>query len=355
MIPVYKALKSDDTIDVKIALSAQHREMLDQVMDFFEVTADYDLNLMRPGQNLNDLSARILQEMKPVLDAYAPDLVLVHGDTTTSSMGALAAFYNQIKVGHVEAGLRTHNIRSPFPEELNRQLTGRIADFHFAPTEKSHQNLIAEGIAPEKIDVTGNTVIDALLMANEKVSHNYSNDEINKIKDLFEKDTVLITGHRRENFGEGFIRICESILESAQAYPHYNFVYPVHLNPQVQGPVYDLLSHQSNIHLINPLSYPSFIYAMGKAKIILTDSGGVQEEAPSLGKPVLVMRDNTERPEAVTAGTVKLVGTDKAKITTSLARLIEDEAYYNEMAQTENPYGDGKASARILEFIKTHL
>lgn len=346
--------KHSEIFTTKVCLTAQHREMLDQVMEFFELEADYDLNLMRPNQTLNGLTSDILLGLKPILEEYQPDYVYVHGDTTTTMASALAAFYSGAKICHVEAGLRTYNLQSPFPEEMNRQVTGIISDFNFAPTEDSAQNLLKEGKNKNSIFVTGNTVIDALMYGIEKVkSTSFKDDEIENLNGLIDtnKKLILVTGHRRENHGEGFIRICESLKQIAIDNPEVQIIYPVHLNPNVKEPVFRTLSGIDNIHLIEPLAYPAFIWLMEKSYLIITDSGGVQEEAPSLGKPVLVMRETTERPEAVEAGTVILVGTDKQKIISETSRLLNDESSYESMSRTHNPYGDGKASERIVKFI----
>jgi UDP-N-acetylglucosamine 2-epimerase (non-hydrolysing) len=353
MAPLVKAFQQrTDVFETKVCVTAQHREMLDQVLSFFELTPDYDLNLMCPGQNLFQLTADVITGLKPVLETFLPDVVLVHGDTTTSTAAALAAFYAGIKVAHVEAGLRTYNKQAPFPEEMNRQLTSRIADYHFAPTAAAKQNLLHEGIAPTGITVTGNTVIDALLWAQNKLTR-YEDEEIQQLKKIVDttKKIILVTGHRRENFGEGFMNICRAIKQIAEENKEVQIIYPVHLNPNVQKPVYELLSHQSNINLIAPLAYPAFIWLMAKSYLILTDSGGVQEEAPSLGKPVLVMRDTTERPEAVEAGTVKMVGADAAKIKTFITLLLTDKKVYEQMSKAHNPYGDGKACEKIIDTL----
>ena len=346
-----------------VCVTGQHREMLDQVLHIFEIVPDYDLNIMKQGQDLYDVTARVLTGMRDVLREAQPDVVLVHGDTTTSTATALAAFYQQIPVGHVEAGLRTHNIYSPWPEEMNRQITGRIATYHFAPTPLSKQNLLAEGVQEEHIYVTGNTVIDALYMVLDKIKSNKTLDteletllkrsgyDVNRLSG--EKKLVLITGHRRENFGDGFINICTAIKDLAQKYPNVDFVYPMHLNPNVRKPIHDVfgenLSNLGNMFFIEPLEYLSFVYLMEKSSIVLTDSGGIQEEAPGLGKPVLVMRDTTERPEAVQAGTVKLVGTNYKKIVKEVSALLENQKYYDQMSKAANPYGDGLSSNRIVE------
>lgn len=343
-------------LDVDVCVTAQHREMLDQVLDFFEVIPDYDLDIMKANQSLNELSSRIFIKVDEVLQKSNPAVVLVHGDTTTSSITAWAAFHRGIKVGHVEAGLRTFDKFSPFPEELNRQVTGKIADYHFAPTDQSSQNLLDEKIGSNAIVVTGNTVIDSLLWTVEKLDKGFTNVNIAMLQEKvdFSKKVILVTGHRRENFGEGFINICKSLAAIASD-PEVEIVFPVHLNPNVQEPVNRLLANHANIHLVAPLDYPSFVWIMKKAYFIITDSGGVQEEAPSLGKPVLVMRETTERPEAVTAGTVALVGTDREKITKSAFELLKGTAMYQKMATAHNPYGDGKANERIANYLKTKL
>lgn len=355
MAPVVKAFLNEKTnFQTKVCVTAQHREMLDQVLSFFDITPDYDLNLMKPGQNLFSLTADILTGMKSVLEEFCPDYVFVHGDTTTSMVSSLAGFYYGAKVCHVEAGLRTYNKLAPFPEEINRQLTGRLADLHFAPTLQSKQNLLKEGVKEEQIIVTGNTVIDALFEGVELVNKLDSNESLNQIKNIVngQKQIILVTGHRRENFGQGFIKICKALKSIATEFDG-DIIYPVHLNPNVQKPVYEILEGVQNIKLITPQPYESFIYLMNKAKIIITDSGGVQEEAPSLGKPVLVMRDTTERPEAVEAGTVILVGTDPDKIVHETLDLLKDPKKYDVMSQLHNPYGDGKAANRIVQFMKS--
>ncbi len=352
MAPLVKEFKKKSGFDTKICVTAQHREMLDQVLDFFEIVPDYDLNLMRPNQNLYSLTADIITELKVVLEEYKPDFVYVHGDTTTTMATSIAAFYAGVRICHVEAGLRTHNKLSPFPEEINRQVTGRIADFHFAPTAASKANLLKEGVEESNILITGNTVIDALLFSSNLVER-LANAEIIKLKDLIDssKKLVLVTGHRRENHGQGFINICEALKEIATENKDVQIIYPVHLNPNVKKPVYEILSKVNNIQLIDPLSYQAFVWLMNKSYLIITDSGGVQEEAPSLGKPVLVMRDTTERPEAVEAGTVILVGTDKLKIVNEANTLLSDSTLYKKMSELHNPYGDGKACSRIVNFI----
>lgn len=352
MAPLYHELKKT-AFEVKVCVTAQHREMLDQVLDFFEISPDYDLNLMQKGQSLNQLSARILSSLDAVFQDFKPSLVLVHGDTTTSSMTALGAFHKGIKVGHVEAGLRTYNKLSPFPEEINRQITGRIADYHFAPTSLASNNLLEEKVIKESIVVTGNTVIDALRLGVKKVENGYTCSDLELVKNVVDstKKVILITGHRRENFGAGFENLCLAIRELATTRPDVQIIYPVHLNPNVQEPVQRILSGISNVHLIPPVDYPAFLYLMQHSYFILTDSGGVQEEAPSLGKPVLVMRDTTERPEALEAGTVQLVGTNTASIVTACMQLLQESNVYDKMSHAHNPYGDGKASERISSFL----
>ncbi|MGI2180141.1 non-hydrolyzing UDP-N-acetylglucosamine 2-epimerase [Shewanella frigidimarina] len=356
MAPLVHALAADERFEAKCCVTAQHREMLDQVLELFDITPDYDLNLMKAGQTLNDVTSRIIQELKPVLQEFKPDVVLVHGDTATTFAASLAAYYEQIEVGHVEAGLRTGNIYSPWPEEANRRLTGVLTKYHFAPTETSKENLLKENFNPENIIVTGNTVIDALLMVKDKIE---SNDQLkltlsSQFPFLDEaRKLILVTGHRRESFGGGFERICEALAKTAKAHPDCQILYPMHLNPNVREPVNRMLDGIDNIYLIEPQQYLPFIYLMTRAYIILTDSGGIQEEAPSLGKPVLVMRDTTERPEAVDAGTVKLVGTDIDKIVSSLNDLLCDDKAYVEMSFAHNPYGDGQACQKILnELVK---
>jgi UDP-N-acetylglucosamine 2-epimerase (non-hydrolysing) len=356
MAPLVKTFRQHTKLlDVRVCVTAQHREMLDQVLSFFEITPDYDLNLMRPGQNLFQLTADVIVELKPILEEFRPDTVFVHGDTTTSSAAALAAFYAGAKVAHVEAGLRTYNKYAPFPEEMNRQITSRITDYHFAPTETAKQNLLQEGINENSITVTGNTVIDALLWAQEKLK-NYDDGEIQELKSIVDstKKLILVTGHRRENFGEGFLNICKAIKQVAETHSDIQIIYPVHLNPNVQRPVYELLSGLPNIKLISPLAYPAFVWLMSKSYLILTDSGGVQEEAPSLGKPVLVMRETTERPEALIAGTVKMVGTDTEKIVASITELLNNNSFYQQMSQAHNPYGDGSTCINIVEFTNKY-
>lgn len=356
MAPLVKEFQKYSEFETKVCVTAQHREMLDQVLNFFEIRPDYDLDLMKPNQNLYTLTADIINGLKPVLDDFNPDFVYVHGDTSTSSVAALAAFYAGAKVCHIEAGLRTHNKWSPFPEEMNRQLTGRLTDFHFAPTQQSYDNLIKENINPETIVITGNTVIDALLDSSERVEK-IKNVEIEFLKTILDTDKklILVTGHRRENHGQGFVDICEALKEIAISNNDVQIIYPVHLNPNVQKPVSEILSGVVNIELIDPLAYPAFVWLMTKSYMIITDSGGVQEEAPSLGKPVLVMRDTTERPEAVEVGTVILVGTDKNKIVSQAKSLLKYTELYQSMTSLHNPYGDGKACQRIAEFIKKHI
>lgn len=367
MAPLVKAFQSHpDEFETIVCVTGQHRQMLDQVLDLFEIKPDYDLNIMKQGQDLYDVTSRVLLGMRDVLKESNPDVVLVHGDTTTSAAAALATFYQQIAVGHVEAGLRTHNIYSPWPEEMNRQITGRIATYDFAPTPLSRENLIAEGVDVDKITVTGNTVIDALYMVVDKIKGDAKlNEELNlqlkeagyDISRLSDgKKLVLITGHRRENFGDGFISMCKAIKTLTEKYPDVDFVYPMHLNPNVRKPIHEVfgedLSNLGNMFFIEPLEYLSFVFLMEKSNIVLTDSGGIQEEAPGLGKPVLVMRDTTERPEALSAGTVKLVGTNYDKIVGEVSALLDDETYYNEMSHAVNPYGDGQACERIINTLR---
>lgn len=363
MAPLVKEFqKQAETFETIVCVTGQHREMLDQVLDIFDIRPDYDLNIMKQGQDLYDVTARVLTGMRDVLKKSRPDVVLVHGDTTTSTAAALAAFYQQIPVGHVEAGLRTHNIYSPWPEEMNRQITGRIATYHFAPTPLSRSNLLAEGVKETDITVTGNTVIDALYMVVDKIKKDEQLDhrlevalssagyDVNRLSGG--KKLVLITGHRRENFGEGFIHMCRAIKALTEKYPDVDFVYPMHLNPNVRKPIREVFGENTeepgNMFFIEPLEYLSFVYLMEKAAIVLTDSGGIQEEAPGLGKPVLVMRDTTERPEALDAGTVKLVGTDFDKIVNEVSVLLDDARAYDRMSKAVNPYGDGLACSRIV-------
>jgi UDP-N-acetylglucosamine 2-epimerase (non-hydrolysing) len=353
MAPLVKEFeKHTIDFDVKVCVTAQHRHMLDQVLDFFGIVPDFDLNIMKSNQDLFSLTGDILNGMKGVLAAYAPDFVFVHGDTTTSMATSLACFYGGVKVCHVEAGLRTHNKHAPFPEEMNRVITGRLADYHFAPTEQARRNLSNEGVPSDIIIVTGNTVIDALFLGLKQLSLNsYAGlDELRK-KLIPDKPIVLVTGHRRENFGDGFINICNALKQIAEN-SSAQVVYPVHLNPNVQDPVSSLLSNVPNVTLMEPLAYPQFIWLMNQSKIIITDSGGIQEEAPSLGKPVLVMREVTERPEAVEAGTVILVGTNQHKIVSNTLELLMSEERYQSMSKLHNPYGDGNACSRIAKFMK---
>ena len=348
--------KHKEIFETRVCVTAQHREMLDQVLEFFNITPDYDLNLMKENQSLYGLTANILTSLKPVLEGYSPDYVYVHGDTSTTMAAGLAAFYSGAKICHIEAGLRTHNLQSPFPEEMNRQVTTRLTDLHFAPTEKAANNLLKENIDSKYIIITGNTVIDALLESSKKVE-SLENDEILSLKQLIDADKklILVTGHRRENHGKGFINICEALKNIALNNKDVQIIYPVHLNPKVKEPVYRILSDVTNIELISPISYPSFVWLMNQSYLIITDSGGVQEEAPSLQKPVLVMRDTTERPEAVEAGTVILVGTDTEKIINETTKLLEDTDHYTRMSELHNPYGDGNACAKIVNHIKSLL
>lgn len=357
MAPLALQLAGDARFDAKVCVTAQHREMLDQVLSLFALTPDYDLDIMQPGQDLNDVTCGILQGLKDVLADFRPDMVLVHGDTATTFAATLAAYYQQIPVGHVEAGLRTGNLYSPWPEEGNRKLTGALADVHFAPTASSRDNLLAEGINPSKVHVTGNTVVDALLDVAAKLESNtaLAGELAGNFPMLDDsKRLVLVTGHRRESFGGGFERICQALAQTAQAHPDVQILYPMHLNPNVREPVNRLLAGIDNVVLIDPQDYLPFVYLMNRADIILTDSGGIQEEAPSLGKPVLVMRNTTERPEAVDAGTVKLVGTSVDVITSELSGLLSDDAAYNAMSRAHNPYGDGKACTRIMDALAQH-
>ena len=366
MAPLVKEFqKHPESFETIVCVTGQHRQMLDQVLEIFDITPDYDLNIMKQGQDLYDVTARVLTGMRDVLKEVQPDVVLVHGDTTTSTAAALAAFYQQIPVGHVEAGLRTHNIYSPWPEEMNRQITGRIASYNFAPTPLSKQNLLREAVSEDSITVTGNTVIDALYWVVDKIKND---TELNsELEDILKaagydvnrltggKKLVLITGHRRENFGDGFINMCTAIKDLTAKYPEVDFVYPMHLNPNVRKPIHEVfgedLSNLGNMFFIEPLEYLSFVYLMEKSTIVLTDSGGIQEEAPGLGKPVLVMRDTTERPEALDAGTVKLVGTDYDKIVNEVSALLDDETAYEKMSKAVNPYGDGLACGRIINHL----
>ena len=367
MAPLVKEFqKHPDKFETIVCVTGQHRQMLDQVLNLFEITPDYDLDIMKQGQDLYDITSRVLLGMREVLQKATPDVVLVHGDTTTSTAAALAAFYRQIPVGHVEAGLRTHNIYSPWPEEINRQITGRIATYNFAPTQLSKANLLREAVDERSITVTGNTVVDALYWVVDKIKEDKNLSE--ELKNILQaagynpdrlsddKRLVLITGHRRENFGDGFINMCTAIKDLTQKYPDVDFVYPMHLNPNVRKPIHQVfgedLSNLGNMFFIEPLEYLSFVYLMEKSTIVLTDSGGIQEEAPGLGKPVLVMRDTTERPEALEAGTVKLVGTNYDKIMEEVSRLLDDSNYYDTMSKAVNPYGDGQGCRRIVETFK---
>jgi len=358
MAPLALQLKEQNgDFETKVCVTGQHRQMLDQVLELFQLTPDFDLNLMKPGQTLSDVTSGVLKGLEQVFEEWLPDVVLVHGDTATTFAASLAAYYHKVKIGHVEAGLRTGDIYSPWPEEANRKLTGALANYHFAPTQSSYDNLIKENIDPALIAVTGNTVIDALLKVKEKVE-----TDQNIIKNFehefsfldASKKLILVTGHRRENFGQGFLNICTALANIAKKYADVQIVYPVHLNPNVQRPVNELLSGISNVHLIPPQDYLPFVYLMNRSYLILTDSGGIQEEAPSLGKPVLVMRDTTERPEAVEAGTVKLVGTDASIIERSVTELIENNQLYKLMAEAHNPYGDGTSCQKIIDFLKNN-
>lgn len=354
MAPLVTQLIADDRFNPKVCVTGQHREMLDQVLELFEITPDYDLNIMKSGQTLPEITSKILVELTPIIKSFQPELILVHGDTATTFAASLAAYYEQVPVAHVEAGLRTGDIYSPWPEEANRKLTGTLARLHFAPTNSSKQNLLNEGYPEENIIVTGNTVIDALFHIQKLLE---SNEQLkSSLKEQFsflehDKKIILVTGHRRESFGDGFENICKALASIARDYPHAQIVYPVHLNPNVQEPVNRILKNIDNIYLIEPQQYLPFTYLMGKAHIILTDSGGIQEEAPSLGKPVLVMRNTTERPEAIDAGTVKLIGTDKDRIVKEIKLLMDDNSEYKKMSQAHNPYGDGMAVKRIVDVI----
>lgn len=360
MAPVVLGLQKEEGIDSILCVTAQHREMLDQVLEIFKLEPDYDLDLMSPGQDLFDITAKALLGLRDIYRKVKPDIVLVHGDTTTCFSAALAAFYENIPIGHVEAGLRTGDLRAPFPEEANRSLVGKIATYHFAPTEGAKDNLLAESVSHDQIFVTGNTVIDALFMVRDIVNdYDQTSWEKNFGADLYDRiinpgrKLILITGHRRENFGQGFVDLCTSIRDLAKSHPNWDLVYPVHLNPNVRKPVYDILSGLDNVILIEPEDYVPFVWLMDRSDLILTDSGGIQEEGPSLGKPVLVMRNVTERPEAVSAGTVMLVGTDKAKIVEGVEKVLLDEKVYEKMSQALNPYGDGYAVQRIIEVLKS--
>ena len=363
MAPLVKKFQENTDFQTLVCVTAQHREMLDQVLDIFDIKPDYDLNIMKQGQDLYDITSRVMLGLRDVFNESNPDIVLVHGDTTTSMAAALAAFYKQIPVAHIEAGLRTNDIYSPWPEEMNRRMTGRIATYHFAPTELSRQNLLKENVDDKNIIITGNTVIDALFMVVDKIKNDAALAETlkNNIKENGydverQKKLVLITGHRRENFGDGFKNICNAIKTLSIKYPNVDFVYPMHLNPNVRKPISEIfgddINKPTNTFFIEPLDYLNFVFLMEKADIILTDSGGIQEEAPSLGKPVLVMRNNTERPEALEAGTVKLVGTDYDKIVKEVSELLDNDSYYEKMSQAVNPYGDGLSCERIVDFMK---
>jgi UDP-N-acetylglucosamine 2-epimerase (non-hydrolysing) len=357
MAPLVHALAQDGAFESRICVTAQHREMLDQVLRLFDITPDYDLDIMRPGQGLSEISCRILSGLEPVMAEFKPDLVLVHGDTTTTLATSLAAFYQRIPVGHVEAGLRTGNLYSPWPEEANRKLTGHLAMYHFAPTENSRQNLLREHLSDRHIFVTGNTVIDALFWVRDRILGDAAlRRSLDEKYDFLDdnKKLILVTGHRRESFGGGFERICSALADIARRHPEVQIVYPVHLNPNVSEPVNRILSGIDNVMLIAPQDYLPFVYLMNRSYMILTDSGGIQEEAPSLGKPVLVMRDTTERPEAVEAGTVKLVGTEVANIVDAVSMLLTDDEAYQAMSRAHNPYGDGQACQRIVEALKNH-
>ncbi|ECD5720856.1 UDP-N-acetylglucosamine 2-epimerase (non-hydrolyzing) [Salmonella enterica subsp. enterica serovar Senftenberg] len=357
MAPLVHALEKDPHFEAKVCVTAQHREMLDQVLTLFSIVPDYDLNIMQPGQGLTEITCRILEGLKPILADFKPDVVLVHGDTTTTIATSLAAFYQRIPVGHVEAGLRTGDLYSPWPEEANRTLTGHLAMYHFAPTENSRQNLLRENIPDERIFVTGNTVIDALIWVRDRV---LTSDTLQaELAEQYpflnaNKKMILVTGHRRESFGQGFEHICQALAEIAAANQNVQIVYPVHLNPNVSEPVNRILGHVENVVLIEPKDYLPFVWLMNHAWLILTDSGGIQEEAPSLGKPVLVMRETTERPEAITAGTVRLIGTDSRRIVAEVMRLLHDENEYQTMSRAHNPYGDGQSCARILQALKSY-
>ena len=362
MAPLVKEFtKNTQDFKMKVCVTAQHREMLDQVLELFNIQPDYDLNVMKAGQDLYDITSKVLLGMREVLSEFRPDIVLVHGDTTTTIATALAAFYQRIAVGHIEAGLRTGNIYSPWPEEANRLLTTQISKYHFAPTQKNKENLLREHILEDKIIITGNTVIDTLLLVVDRLrSDKKLEEEVvtfirSKGYKVSDRKMVLVTGHRRENFGEGFLNICSALKELAKQYEDVDFVYPVHLNPNVQKPVNEILHDINNVYLIEPLDYMPFVYLLNHSYMVLTDSGGIQEEAPSLGKPVLVMRDTTERPEAVEAGTVLLVGTDKETIKMNVSRLLDNETYYKKMSYAHNPYGDGNASAKIVKFLKENM
>jgi len=354
MAPLVKEFKKfNNSFETKVCITAQHREMLDQVLSFFEIKPDYDLNIMKPNQDLFSLTSDIISKIKPILDNFNPDFTFIHGDTTTAMSVSLAAFYNQSKVCHVEAGLRTFNMKSPFPEEMNRSVISVVSSIHFAPTLRSKENLLKENKKEENIIITGNTVIDSLLYSVDRVNSNFDDPEIEMLKETIysNKKIILVTGHRRENHGKGFLNICKALKQIAKDNEDYEILYPVHLNPNVQKPVYQYLSDVSNIKLLSPLSYPAFVWLMERSKLIITDSGGIQEEAPSLGKPVLVTREITERPEALNAGTVILVGTNPDKITNEVFKLINDEKHYKSMSNRTNPYGDGTASNKIVNYL----
>lgn len=370
MMSIVKSLSSYDIFDSKVCVTGQHREMLDQVLQLFDIYPDFDLNVIKPNQDLYDLTSRILLGMREILESFKPDLVLVHGDTTTALAASLAAFYNKNPIGHIEAGLRTGDINSPWPEEANRLLISRLASFHFAPTEISKSNLINDGVKDSIIFVTGNTVIDSLLMVLKRIDssefdRNRILDELNEISsDLFllveqwenvSRKLILITCHRRENFGQGILELCDALENLAKKYPNIDWVYPVHLNPNISEIVYKRLSNLSNVYLIRPLGYELFVFLMSKSHIILTDSGGIQEEAPSIGKPVLVMRDHSERPEALAANTVKLIGMQSTEIVNGVKNLLENEQIYSEMVQASNPYGNGESGKQIIEIIKNYF
>jgi UDP-N-acetylglucosamine 2-epimerase (non-hydrolysing) len=355
MAVLVNQLNNDPYFEHKLCVTGQHRHMLDQVLELFRLQADFDLNIMQAGQDLSDITSNVMLRIRSVFKEFRPDVLLVHGDTTTCLASTLAGFYAQIRIGHVEAGLRTGNLQSPFPEEANRTLVSRLASYHFAPTQQNVDNLLAEGIAPECIIKTGNTVIDALMEVSQHVHTFSAGLQQSKVARLIrqQEKIMLVTGHRRENFGQGFIEICQALRILAEQYPQLHIVYPVHLNPNVSKPVHSLIGNKANIHLLDPLSYTDFIFLMKNSHLVLTDSGGVQEEAPGLGKPVLVMRDTTERPEAVEAGTVKLVGANESNIVQGVSELLDNTTLYHRMSQAQNPYGDGKASGRIVNFLKS--
>nr|WP_223235028.1 UDP-N-acetylglucosamine 2-epimerase (non-hydrolyzing) [Acinetobacter baumannii] len=359
MAPLALKLQQNiEDFETKVCVTGQHRQMLDQVLKLFNLKPDFDLNLMKPGQTLSDITSGVLKGLEHVFEQWRPDIILVHGDTATTFAASLAGYYHKIKIGHVEAGLRTGDLYSPWPEEANRQLTGVLANYHFAPTQSSYQNLVKENVDPETVIVTGNTVIDALLQVKDKVEQDQ--DLVQNFKQEFSfldknKKLILVTGHRRENFGQGFFNICSALVNLAKKYPDIQIVYPVHLNPNVQQPVNELLANIDNVFLISPQDYLPFVYLMNRSYLILTDSGGIQEEAPSLGKPVLVMRDTTERPEAVDAGTVRLVGTDVSTIESVVSELLENSAIYVTMSEAHNPYGDGTACQQIVDFLRRNF